>query len=130
MRGGRRGGLWSEEEIASSGTGSERAQGRERSLRGPLREPGAPESGNRSWEHDRCAWYRGPLGDAGGRRGGLWSEEEIASSGIGSERAQGRERSLRGPLREPGARDPALPPGRTTAAHAGGGERVLRRPCS
>src|SRR4030066_298010 len=29
MRGGRRGGLWSEEEIASSGTGSERAQGRE-----------------------------------------------------------------------------------------------------
>src|SRR4030067_731231 len=29
MRGGRRGGLWSEEEAASSGTGSERAQGRE-----------------------------------------------------------------------------------------------------
>ena len=26
MRGGRRGGLWSEEEIASSGTGSERAK--------------------------------------------------------------------------------------------------------
>src|SRR3990172_4456882 len=42
MRGGRRGGLWSEEEIASSGTGSERAQGRELRLRGPLREPGDP----------------------------------------------------------------------------------------
>src|SRR4030066_2578806 len=45
MRGGRRGGLWSEEEIASSGTGSERAQVRERSLRGPLREPGSPVAG-------------------------------------------------------------------------------------
>ena len=50
MRGGRRGGLWSEEEIASSGTGSERSQGRERSRGDPLasqgpraaREPRAP----------------------------------------------------------------------------------------
>src|SRR3989337_220711 len=48
MRGGRRGGLWREEELASSGTGSERAQGRERSLRGPLREPGAPGVNDRS----------------------------------------------------------------------------------
>src|SRR4030066_271001 len=44
MRGGRRGGLWSEAEIASSGTGSERAQDRELRLRGPLREPGSPGS--------------------------------------------------------------------------------------
>src|SRR3990172_2101680 len=35
MRGGRRCGLWSEAGIASSGTGSERAQGRELRLRGP-----------------------------------------------------------------------------------------------
>src|SRR3972149_6462317 len=47
MRGGRRGGLWSEEEIASSGTGSERARGRERSRgdpsasQGPRRRPAA-----------------------------------------------------------------------------------------
>src|SRR3990170_2934632 len=31
----------------------------------PAREPGAPGAGTRSWAHDRCAWYRGPLGDAG-----------------------------------------------------------------
>src|SRR3972149_7098761 len=51
MRGGRRGGLWSEEELASSGTGSERAQGRERSRGDPpaSQGPRAP----------RCAsWYR------------------------------------------------------------------------
>src|SRR4030067_1131317 len=51
MRGGRLGGLWSEEEIASSGTGSERAQGRERS-----RGDSSASQGPRA---PRCAsWYR------------------------------------------------------------------------
>ena len=42
MRGVPQSGLWSEEEIASSGTGSERAQGRERSEEEAPREPLAP----------------------------------------------------------------------------------------
>src|SRR4030042_5681484 len=42
----------------------------------------------------------------GGRRGGLWSEEEIASSETGSERAQGRERSRGDPSASPGPRSP------------------------
>src|SRR4030067_820049 len=48
-------------------------------------------------------------------RSGLWSEGEIASSGTGSERAQGRERSERKPPASPCAE---LPPGR---GHPGGG---------
>ena len=44
MRGVPQSGLWSEERIASSGTGSERAQGRERSGCGSPREPGSPEA--------------------------------------------------------------------------------------
>src|SRR4030066_66761 len=52
----------------------------------------------------------------GGPRGGLWSEEKIASSGTGSERAQGRERSRGDPSASQGPRDPALATGRTTAA--------------
>jgi len=43
MRGGRRGGLWSEEGFASSGTGSERAQGRERSRGDPSASQGPRE---------------------------------------------------------------------------------------
>src|SRR3972149_6071444 len=43
----------------------------------------------------------------GGRRGGLWSEEEIASSGTGSERAQDRERSRGDPSASQGPREPA-----------------------
>src|SRR4030066_465821 len=51
MRGGRRGGLWSEEKTASSGTGSERAQGRERSRGDP--------SASQGPRAPRCAsWYR------------------------------------------------------------------------
>src|SRR3990170_3651414 len=72
MRGGRRGGLWSEEEIASSGTGSKRAQGRERSLRGPLREPGDPGVIHgyvavlRKWTPGRLRW-KARFGDEGSR---------------------------------------------------------------
>ena len=47
----------------------------------------------------------------GGRRGGLWSEEEIASSGTGSERAQGRERSRGDPSASQGLRLQGLPKG-------------------
>ena len=49
-----------------SGTGSERAHGRERSLRGPLREPGSPlsASGSRSLAQGHSAV------DAGGSGGG------------------------------------------------------------
>jgi len=48
-------------------------------------------------------------------RSGLWSEGEIASSGTGSERAQGRERSERKPPASPCAE---LPPVR---GYPGGG---------
>src|SRR4030042_825985 len=58
----------------------------------------------------------------GGRRGGLWSEEEIASSGTGSERTQGRERSRGDPPASQGPRDPALAAGHTPAA-PGTGDR-------
>ncbi|HJX74391.1 MAG TPA: hypothetical protein VJ307_09570, partial [Candidatus Deferrimicrobiaceae bacterium] len=58
-------------------------------------------------------------------RSGLWSEEEIASSGTGSERAQGRERSRGDPSASQGPRDPALAAGRTTGAHAAGEEEFL-----
>src|SRR3990172_3521668 len=91
MRGGRRGGLWSEwagtllsagggtilnvvldigmsplRMSPVSGTGRERAHGRERSLRGPLREPGSPlsASGSRSLAQGH------PAVDADGSGGG------------------------------------------------------------
>src|SRR3989304_9022122 len=57
----------------------------------------------------------------GGRRGGLWSEEEIASSGTGSERAHGRERRRGDPSASRGPREPSLAAGRTT-----GGGAVLK----
>src|SRR3972149_2329157 len=53
-------------------------------------------------------------------RSGLWSEGEIASSGTGSERAQGRECSERKPPASPSAE---LPPVR---GYPGGGS--VRRP--
>jgi len=40
-----------------------------------------------------CAGNRGPGAMRGVPQSGLWSEEELASSGTGSERSQGRERS-------------------------------------
>src|SRR3990172_4561726 len=52
----------------------------------------------------------------GGRRGGLWSEKEIASSGTGSKRAQGRERSRGDTSASPGPREPALAAWQTTEA--------------
>ena len=58
----------------------------------------------------------GTLAMRGGRRGGLWSEEEIASSGTGSERAQVRERSRGDPSASQRPRDPA---------HAAGEEEFL-----
>src|SRR4030067_335428 len=61
MRGGRRGGLWSEEEIASSGTGSERAQGRERSRGDPpaSQGPGPPAS---TWHREETSPRSHPAG--------------------------------------------------------------------
>src|SRR4030067_814513 len=53
----------------------------------------------------------------GGRRGGLWSEEEIASSETGSERAQGRERSRGDPSASQGPRDSASAAGHPRPAH-------------
>src|SRR3970040_1443347 len=59
----------------------------------------------------------------GGRRGGLWSEEEIASSGTGSERAHGRERSRGDPSASQEPREPSLAAGRTTALPGTGDPR-------
>ena len=53
MRGGRQGGLWSEPEIVPSGTGSERAQGRERSRGDPSASQGPRDRAAKSEEAPR-----------------------------------------------------------------------------
>src|SRR3970282_1969296 len=89
MRGVPQSGLWSEEEVASSGTGSERAQVASVADAEAPREPGSPVVGvlvsGRPTEAPDADRERGPR-----RRSRIWRRAgEVARLGLGRQAAAG-----------------------------------------